>query len=1008
MTKAMESFLTLIYTFQTIIITHSQQYIYDNTHELSKSNADDMCLFYYDEYLSSMHSESDRSAAQSTVPTTSWIGVSDVVENTWVWSDNTPFDYGTTYSTSPWHGGEPNNSGGEDCVTIGTGGTWNDDGCWKEFPSLCNYPQPIPVVNDKSNYMRIRGEGNIIGNIDILDEIYIEFYITFTTWSTGWAGIIHCGDDDTIKLPGIYAENDNKYIRSFFQTILSNPSVNTATGLALNTEYHYSLYQTQRHLKITFAGSTIHDADTDSGHIITMDQGLYLWYSSSMGATIRGLQITTQNSPNNRYWNYICDWYNRWTYNDGAGLVNGYGANDGDCSIRQTGTPSGTGVVAWMGVTDTTSLSWTDYKLEIKLRIISGVEAGPIFRANGANCNPNDCGQYYQLQIRDDKIVFAKMNDGYTELAAHTMTTTWNTIYLWRVEAIGNTFKIYRDNEYITTWTDSSYASGSVGFRTYQADARISKLRITFVTNQQQYTGHPTQSPTPAPIFASLSCPVGSTQIGAINVDITGCGLEACDTRYNKSTVEECLIHCIKSASCRSFTWAPIGNEQSHPANNVCSIYSEESPTNTYGWNQIFCRVNTNSPTKYPTNSPSQSPTVTTTSPTSTTNNPTISPSKSPTQTPTSDTFAPTQSSVNPTLSPSTQYPSVSPSQYPSKQPTNTPSQYPSQTPSRVYNPTSSASWCISVLEILTGVTTNDFANDDELLLFTMNNTKLAIYDVVRNSYKYDISVLCVDVWRCFFLTVTNIDDINSDSGTMINFDVCAWKENVYNALLDKIESDGDEMEAFMVQQLKSYLMSTDDPITVSIVIKQTHGQVVTTLSSSNDEQIAGDNSDEQIGESLQLWIILAVIVVTLFLAALVIVFYLFCYKRFKNRNGDINNMNKSNHVTAIETGSPVAVQMERVNSDEGMSLDNDEISIIQAVNKTDMGIGGATMGNDVIIYANTPEHEQNNNNDENVSVLKPPLIVTDFGNTEGNGENYVDVKNKNKNNKEEDDTEYL
>ncbi|XP_794280.1 perlucin-like protein [Strongylocentrotus purpuratus] len=70
---------------------------------------------------------------------TYWIGLHDVQnENFFEWSDGTPMDY------SMWCSGEPNNSGGEDCVSPLSRGSndfdrqkWNDFDCGTRKPYFC-------------------------------------------------------------------------------------------------------------------------------------------------------------------------------------------------------------------------------------------------------------------------------------------------------------------------------------------------------------------------------------------------------------------------------------------------------------------------------------------------------------------------------------------------------------------------------------------------------------------------------------------------------------------------------------------------------------------------------------------------------------------------------------------------------------------------------------------------------------------------------------------------------
>ncbi|XP_067088357.1 macrophage mannose receptor 1-like [Osmerus mordax] len=71
-----------------------------------------------------------------------WIGLTDLqTEGTWIWVDGTPLT--TTY----WHDGEPNSSGGnEDCAVVLVSG-WNDSICPFDFHFICEKqvgPEPPP------------------------------------------------------------------------------------------------------------------------------------------------------------------------------------------------------------------------------------------------------------------------------------------------------------------------------------------------------------------------------------------------------------------------------------------------------------------------------------------------------------------------------------------------------------------------------------------------------------------------------------------------------------------------------------------------------------------------------------------------------------------------------------------------------------------------------------------------------------------------------------------------
>eukprot|EP00483_Globobulimina_turgida_P012036 UN12058 len=92
-------------------------------------------------------------------------------------------------------------------------------------------------------------------------------------------------------------------------------------------------------------------------------------------------------------------------------------------------------------------------------------------------------------------------------------------------------------------------------------------------------------------IHATLECPVGSSQVGAVNADIPGCGLESagsCDGRYGIS-VRDCLLKCNNYVECKGFSWARQGGDRNHPDQPVCTLYNSNQPTGTWGPDQIFC-----------------------------------------------------------------------------------------------------------------------------------------------------------------------------------------------------------------------------------------------------------------------------------------------------------------------------------------------------------------------------------------------------------------------------------
>jgi len=66
-----------------------------------------------------------------------WFGLNDLdAEGVYVWADGSPTSY------TDWAGGQPNNSGEQDCARMLGDGKWNDTECANSYPALCRTVAP--------------------------------------------------------------------------------------------------------------------------------------------------------------------------------------------------------------------------------------------------------------------------------------------------------------------------------------------------------------------------------------------------------------------------------------------------------------------------------------------------------------------------------------------------------------------------------------------------------------------------------------------------------------------------------------------------------------------------------------------------------------------------------------------------------------------------------------------------------------------------------------------------
>eukprot|EP01084_Bolivina_argentea_P101787 182421_1 len=530
--------LSLFYIIELHAI-QSQFYVLQTEH-LSIGDSEALCVFNYEQHLASIHNLTQFTEANVTREMNDvWIGLKEdsVINDIWTYTDTTLFDYGNSpYEQSPPWNKNPDQpddtSHNENCVEMHQlfNGYWNDAPCWALKYALCNYPQPTYVINDPLNYQRIPLISNAIGTIDILDEIYIEFDIIIHSWSQMFfATVLHFSDRPDRYFPVIYVHGYQHKFYAIFSLVTDDLSGHSSNmnSIDLDTLYHVIYHQTQNHLTFTFNSTVIYNDDISS-HSIVMNQTIYFSspWTERANVTISNLLVTTSNSYVPNSFNYICEGENRWTPISGVWTFD-------SCAITQHNSTINDGVV-WLGTNDPLSIDWTDYKIEVKLKLNNGNIAGILFRQNISH---NNGIQYYWLGlIRSSSCIqLGKMNYTLEELTRQDgININLDIEYTLRIEVISHTFDIYFENEFLFTYGNSDYKFGSVGLRTDKSSATFTSIRIMFPSHNNLVTVNPTTSPTYVPTnnptYQSISnspttssptiIPTGDPTVSPINDDI--------------------------------------------------------------------------------------------------------------------------------------------------------------------------------------------------------------------------------------------------------------------------------------------------------------------------------------------------------------------------------------------------------------------------------------------------------------------------------------------------------
>src|SRR5688572_8480426 len=199
---------------------------------------------------------------------------------------------------------------------------------------------------------------------------------------------------------------------------------------------------------------------------------------------------------------------NGWSKSGGSWSV----VTDGSPAYRQTST--GSDAKAQAGTT-----TWTDYAAQARVRPLafngSGRYAAVLARAQNMT-------NFYFLGLPNagSVILGKRVGGGPTTLASAPLAVTIGTWYTLRLEAFGTNLRGFVNGVQVVSASDSSLASGRVGFSTYFASASFDDLVVSTDGSPNPTT---TATPTVGPTLPPGNCAQPSTgPIGFASVNALG------------------------------------------------------------------------------------------------------------------------------------------------------------------------------------------------------------------------------------------------------------------------------------------------------------------------------------------------------------------------------------------------------------------------------------------------------------------------------------------------------
>ena len=126
------------------------------------------------------------------------------------------------------------------------------------------------------------------------------------------------------------------------------------------------------------------------------------------------------------------------------------------------------------------STLYRDFTYKASVKLTSKGDAGLVFRLSEAGIGPDVYhGYYIGLNPQNGRIEFGKSNNKWTLIKSTKLDIELNREYVLKVKAKGNVFEFYLDHKLVMKATDATYTKGSIGLRTYDAQAIYDDVEIT-------------------------------------------------------------------------------------------------------------------------------------------------------------------------------------------------------------------------------------------------------------------------------------------------------------------------------------------------------------------------------------------------------------------------------------------------------------------------------------------------------------------------------------------------